>query len=1247
MALIAESGAFEAFNSPFDADIQAAIQQISAQKSFTEAEVSQVVNYWDSYDSYDYRSPVLQSIHENPHLKQLVFDELFRRIKHLPDEDKKISLLTDRVMPLIQMGEPSGNVQERLHQLLSSEENPEIRLLTIAALARTHSSHNLPVYIQTIRGESNLETLENISVGLDNLPVDSRTEQAAIELIEKLKPHFSKNNLGNEESRRIRGIIRTLVEMSQKYPKIADHLHQSIFHENTQDDFLYAYADQFRDSGSSGDRFFRKILKTNSSAKVKKYAAQALGSKKRKYPGNMNVLKLSLYDPNEEVQQAAVRALAEMGDTSVFTSVERKFNDPKTSETIKSEILDTISQYGHVASPFLDDLFQLKPGLNKWEKESILKDISAITSKIRPEDKHYKALLAKKLPLIKGGTDENFLSHVEEVIALGSPALEKTMPHLFPRLLKVATTNYKLRKKTLHLFEEVQAKTQEADEFKKAKDVLLPQLLEMAQIPSREGNWYMPDGEIKNEVALSFLHALGKNASSAMPSILAILNDKQKSNDVRKLALDTLFKNDPNSGAFIASLVEMALHEDSYNDDMPENAREALSKYETLPQQEKEKILMALQKKGDDYRHAIKLAGHLPSLSQETIPILRDIMYGHDTYDSSQIATEALTKLVQNDQVFARKVTQSILDKIQSENVTRDELEKSFDFFDQLGPLSYDALPFLRNFLMGGDPPYLRNRAARALGRLGRYGARAFDDLLNAIDDPNARVGSIQALTWIHRGDSFKVIEKIIPYLNSKNRSERVSALIAFEELHPDLTTEQAKTIEAKLLEAQIEPPPTNVCESICKIASEVHEWKPGRHVRAARFAEQSLGAYFMVKAAPFCPFANEYKNRLISDIPVEQIPQGCDSSPSDFQALYKLHNAFVRINESLQEQQEDPEAVYGKLYSIQYFRELLKNSNLSEEARKKIMGLLEKTELSLKNTINKAPHLTAGRWGSFLNTYALSTAMLPLNRQDIDHDMWDYFDNAYSRHNPTHVSYDPTIRPTRFEEEQYVYSKEEDKIIRTPSQGTRIGFGGTETFGSTPRAVPYWLAHYKMNQDLMNTTNDPDESLKSNILTARENLIQSLDSYAIYGPVFAGHMDRLGFEGTAHSGPQGLAPYFYMSTVPYATAAIQVLMKSASEEEKGKLVKIKKRIQAVLLAHLHEEVNQEIRLRGPDVHSLQSGGMAGPRYNNWYLPMAGLALISLGEECSSADDAPKDATLGILNPDDFSIASPNNKRSR
>ncbi len=479
-----------------------------------------------------------------------------------------------------------------------------------------------------------------------------------------------------------------------------------------------------------------------------------------------------------------------------------------------------------------------------------------------------------------------------------------------------------------------------------------------------------------------------------------------------------------------------------------------------------------------------------------------------------------------------------------------------------------------------------------ALATLGQFpeSTEVWTAMMDALSIPELRTQALMHLRKIH-GHENEIFYKVLPFLNDSDPEIKRWATIVLEENYAGLTPEEKIEANSELSKISSMKHPPDPCESLCNIVKSSDSWaKFGspRNLAEAEFpfALTPLGALFMIKAAPYCAEAQSQVNQILQSFSdrseIAQLQNTCPTSSFD-----QIQELYLRVIPLLNHQTENEHVLidslflYGKLFYKKLFEELLKQKNISPSQQRNLETLLNQSKSDLISEVSHAKERGSGKGGSYFNTYALATSVLALDPGDISKENLDYLTHSLSK-DTGHVTYSPG--------------------------GGGLSHG--DPLASVARAVPYWISQYERNF----------AELNENLPETRTRLISALEDFSELAPLLSGHQttdfpDRL----TAHGGPFVWAPYYYPSTIPYATAAVQMLIQESKPEEAARLKKIRNQLEASLL-------NQE--LFKDDAFFRQEAAWAGSY--DWDIPLLGLAVIPLAERCSTKEDSTI-PPLGIL----------------
>ena len=503
---------------------------------------------------------------------------------------------------------------------------------------------------------------------------------------------------------------------------------------------------------------------------------------------------------------------------------------------------------------------------------------------------------------------------------------------------------------------------------------------------------------------------------------------------------------------------------------------------------------------------------------------------------------------------------------------------KATQMLAQVDPDAHEVLPQLAKALKDEDP-HVRWNILQVIKKTNDYAAIIAPDLVEALkdEDSNNRMVVSHILIALKEKNKnvFPNLIELLKYPDNSNTRTRAAKVL--EEIRPHLSKEDREVLDSELKKAFLKPELPDLCSTLCSLAQNSQRWieenfnNPETHSTETSwgFALQSLGALFMVKAAPFCKEIKDISTLIAHDLTQESDPSRCELPSSPFS---KLH-IFASDVLSATGIPVDSPAVYGKQFYALLLQEILKKDSLTDSQREKLKKELTTTHLHLERNIqiSKEAISTPNR-GSLFTSYALATSLLVHPEEK----GFNILKQSPDPDNPFQIAY---------------------------SAG---GFIKNTVRGSAARAVPIYLALYR---------NEKDPEQKT---TYKNYLIKALENYKKYLPSLMAQIKR----DDTHLGEDSLAPYYFFSTVPYATSAIEFLFEKEelSDEEKEKLNTVKQELKTGLLSLIQK--NGLFEAQGEELYPSSSG------YTN---PLGGLALIPLAQECSQEKNS---ALFGILTED-------------
>lgn len=381
-----------------------------------------------------------------------------------------------------------------------------------------------------------------------------------------------------------------------------------------------------------------------------------------------------------------------------------------------------------------------------------------------------------------------------------------------------------------------------------------------------------------------------------------------------------------------------------------------------------------------------------------------------------------------------------------------------------------------------------------------------------------------------------------------------------------------------------------NACEMTCTVVDKINEWSKSDFQKKHdyswdgeftdngwEYATVSLAKLFVTKAAPYCKNADQYvTTHLIT-------PESSEL----------VRNARKAIKSLLP---ENSLVMYGDTFTALRYRELLRRNDLSEKTRDQLQMALSQTEQSL-GSLSAQFKMKLFIGGSIYHAHAVSTFSLGTSSPS-DEIIKTFKLTREKSKDPCIVPYsaDPKRVPTF---ENMTEEKKKEAVEQARCE-------------AAARAVPF---------NLVLLTSEPDNK------TRRDDMIAALKNFIKYSPQL--RIQAAGSGVHSHLVCE-IAPYYYFPTIPYATSAINYLLKDSNEKMKAELMDMRNQLKE----QLFNSVQQNGLFRSHAAHSAAS-------YVN---PLAGLALIPLIEGCAVDGKIKKySPSLGILDSDIIRLTSPKN----
>jgi HEAT repeat protein len=538
------------------------------------------------------------------------------------------------------------------------------------------------------------------------------------------------------------------------------------------------------------------------------------------------------------------------------------------------------------------------------------------------------------------------------------------------------------------------------------------------------------------------------------------------------------------------------------------------------------------------------------------------------------------------------------------------------NIFYKLGPFAKSVVPELVAALKDSREE-VRIRALEALGQMREHGKNAVPDLAVALKD-KSEIVKIRALEAL--GRLGKNAESAIPVLVAQLKDENLNVRRGAVELlvglgphaksaWPDLlnalvdkknkySEEELRkhsnllaSIEGKEIpvipqETEISTEPSYVCPRLCGLADSIRSQALGVGVadfigyakkvpESAESAYSSLDALFVVKASAICrsnentKFTESVLNYYLKEQSEENKKRQRVADEEDFSSL--------------------------KIYNKQFHLLLLKDfmsRRLELSINETRLQVLAKSYQSYAESLSR----DFGRFdgvggGSAMNVFAQACSVI-----------------AGCGESKIEKSYD--------------FKKATNELIELAAldhlglpYSLAKGFSPEQKTGSATRAVPVNLLIYL---------------IKKQDKKSRDNLIDALDNYNQKKEILV--RNTLLFKGTHNPKQEGVAPYYFYSSIPYAMSALRILKidPRLNSKQIEKIDGIEKELKT-LLVRLFDDKNKG--LQPQEILGKRSLYEASPRYAT---ALGGLALLATyGDGCAefyklppTSKEAPR---IGIL----------------
>lgn len=515
--------------------------------------------------------------------------------------------------------------------------------------------------------------------------------------------------------------------------------------------------------------------------------------------------------------------------------------------------------------------------------------------------------------------------------------------------------------------------------------------------------------------------------------------------------------------------------------------------------------------------------------------------------------------------------------------------------------------------------------------------------------------------------------EKFIPKLAilgvdllEQRGDDHLEYILVYEELRRELPGDYLKSLDQavrkeRLRRSRIKNGKKDPCEALCQLVKKKGKWADNKFFTQAEFydesftwefAMRSLVALFMAKAAPFCPeakgFVDDMKKYWTSNEREkderefqENLKKKREHERREFISTTQLFISIMekdleeaeksgdqseisRIRSAMEEIRKlnatsppkNATSVYGKQFYALLLRNLRQDGDQPRSVESRLDAEIEKVEKSLKNDLGNYRKAQTGNSGSLFNTYAYASSVLSVSemKESVNHmrDLLAMLDS-------------PLLIP---------YSPMGMKFLNEVAPDEPEAAEPTER-SAAARAIPFHLALYLRAGEGADKEND------------KKNLEIAIDNYLTHLPSLTSTVARNG----THKGKDGLAPYYFYSTVPYAASALRILISRAKTlEERTKLQGQLDELESGLLSMLMEEglfepqgrktpiselppdnsftVNEGTGLESDDVNRRGDMYPSSPAYVN---PLAGLALTAMVQQCEGKKVP---GSFGVISPE-------------
>ncbi len=915
------------------------------------------------------------------------------------------------------------------------------------------------------------------------------------------------------------------------------------------------------ESGKKAALDFAKILTDKSQEDLQVYALEAFGAMGESKKGAISFLEKAVSEAAPEQKQVLALALAQTGQQPSQALVQ-ELNQMLSSKWLwlSEQAISAIGSLGEFSRPFHSKLLEMA---------------------LKNPDTHTNSKVMESLWRINILTPE-----IRAQILAGLRSRDKKINRSTLRLVKVMAGKLKgdpeLSKKITQELFRLTLETQEEsilDDLAAAFSNLVNQseqvlhLLVQAQNPKLNSEYRCK--------MLSLLMTFHEQMEQVAPALASLaLYDKNRS--VREKAHDFFYKmeatrlsDEDGVKIFVMNKKNLPILAQALKSENWEIRLRALNiswDYTFSEDEIKDLLIPLLKDKKASIRDTVVLVLGKKFKSADCIPLLTTAL--HDPYpDVRANAAVALASLYRNKISLVKEVVPELVHALDdSYDKVRESVVCAISTIGDEGGLS---APKIVKMAMDAKDLSPRMVAIGALARLGDSAKSVlphlFLDLQSSYRERRER--AVQVLSSM-KNLSENILGHVIGLLMDPKISTNVrSAARQVLEEHLGGKREEISEVN-KLLKSALQNASTqnkNLCEILCGLVEKRTLWDQNDSVPAWsslstvpwKGALLSLEALFLVQAAPYC----EKIRDLVSEIK-SNLLQASKECSTDFKSQYfpEIRTLYRNLLLMLQPGSAIPWSsaeIYAKIFYLQLQRSM---------QLPKIE--IEKTEHSLEKDLeNYKDKIRGKQGGSAFNTFALSAALIA----------------------------DPTPPDAALEALRQVYPGLQDPM--DIPYHVSLGLVNSKNMeGANGRAVLFYLA--LLTKD------------RSSPVDYRKHLIDALKFYDQQMPRLMAHVLLTGFHQYTDANN---APYYFYASIPYVTAAIQMLSKNATGDELKELEKMRESITKQLLFFLTED--------GTFVPESAAEGdyQSSPAYVN---PLAGLALLPLLQDSCNGTPA---GSLGIL----------------